>query len=160
MRRYILSTLVVTGAAAAAAPAASARTTVPIDASYSAKIAGPNDHPSCPGNEFLCGSGLDRTFGAFTLSAVLIGTQTTTLTFVPGALVIDETFGESTPPGNSGSSHQPLDAHGHPGTYLFNWTVDSSSSGVFLNATGGGTDVVEAASEAAKGVISGTLNLS
>jgi hypothetical protein len=47
-----------------------------------------------------------------------------------------------------------------PGTVLFNWTVDSSSSGVFLNATGGGTDVVEAAGEAAKGVISGTLNLS
>jgi hypothetical protein len=160
MRRYIVTTLAVLGAAAVAAPAASAQTSVPIDAAYSAKLAGPNHDPSCPGNELICGSGIDPTIGAFTLSAVFNPGQTTTLTFATGVLVIDETLVERSSPGHTGSSQQPLHAHGHPFRVLQTWTVDPSSSGVFLNATGGGTDVSEGAGAAAKGVITGTLNLS
>lgn len=161
IRRYILATLITMGALAVAAPVASAQTSQPLNATYRIKIAGPTGtNPSCPGGANECGRGSDPTFGAFTYSAVFTNrTQVTTLTFATGVLVIDETYQEFTSPGNSGNSHSPPFAHGHPVTALATWSVDPSSSGTFTGATGNGTDGIKAAGQAANGVVAGTLNL-
>lgn len=160
MRRYILATLVTMGAFAVAVPVASAQGSQSLNSSYHIKIAGPKGtNPSCPGGANLCGSGSDPMFGAFTYSGVFTDVgSTTTLTFATGVLVIDDTYEEITPTGNSGNA--PGFAHGHPSTVIATWSIDPSSSGAFSGATGSGTDVFNVAGEAADGVIAGAVNLS
>jgi hypothetical protein len=156
MRRHILATLIVIGAFAVAAPVASAQTGLLLDATYKIKIAGPMGNPSCPGDENFCGQGSDPTYGPFTYSAVYAGDGLmTTLTFAAGKLVIDETFQEFTPVGNSFKA--PPFAHGHPLTVLLSWSVDPASSGAFSATKAIGTDVMSSAGEAASGVIA-TVN--
>jgi hypothetical protein len=139
------------------APAASAQTTLPLDATYMTKIVGPAGHPPCPGGATGCGRGSDPTFGAFTYSAIgTAGGFTATLTFATGVLVIDETFQAITPTSNSSSSH----GVGNPVTALLTWSVDPTSSGAFSGAAGNGTDVANVAGEQGKGVLAGTVNLS
>jgi hypothetical protein len=156
MRRHLVATLIVMGAFAVAAPVASAQTGLLLNATYRIKIAGPMGNPSCPGDANLCGQGSDPTYGPFTYSAVFGGDGLiTTLTFAAGELVIDETFQELTPVGNSFKS--PPFAHGHPLTALLSWSVDPGSTGAFSGTTAIGTDVMSSAGEAASGVIA-TVN--
>ncbi len=81
-----------------------------------------------------------------------------TLTFSDGStLVLDEDPASFTGPGGSGSSHAPPTSEGHPGTYVWSWTVESGTES-FAAATGGRcTDDYLSAGLIATGNLSGTI---
>jgi hypothetical protein len=162
MKRYTLIAAAVMCAAALAAPVASAQT-VPLNATYTELFEGPNQHPQCPGG-FACGSGTAAGLGSFTTAEDFddeCGCIVRTLTFSDGStLVLDEDFVSFTGPGGSASSHAPGTSEGHPGLYVFSWTVDSGT-GSFAGATAGnGADDFLSAGLIASGSLSGTITTS
>jgi hypothetical protein len=167
LRRYILATLIMTGALAVAAPVASAQTA--LNATYRAQVAaqttpfgqvvGPNAHAvTCPDGAYACGSGTDASLGRFSWAAIPNHDgQTASLTFATGTLVIDETLQDASSPGNS--FFQTPHSSGNPFNALFSWNVDPASSGSFKGASGSGTDDDHVAGFQLDGTITGLISL-
>jgi hypothetical protein len=146
-------------AAALAAPAASAQTQ-PLNATYAQHFAGPTGHSPCADQAFGCGPGTAVGFGAITIETTFDDTcdcRVNTITVSDrSTLVLDEDFASFTGPGGSGSSHAPDSSEGHPGTFVFSWTV-ASGTGSFAGATGSGTDNLLSAGQIGTGTLSGTI---
>ncbi len=159
MKRYILIAAAVIGTAAIAAPAASAQTE-PFNATYTEHFAGPTGHSPCADDAFGCGSGTVAGLGPFTIAATFddtCGCRVETITVSDGStLVLDEDFVSFTGPGGSASSNAPPSSEGHPGTYVFSWTV-ADSTGSFAGATGSGTDNLISAGLVGTGTFAGTI---
>ncbi len=155
--------LMITGAAllcalAAAAPVASAQTG-PFTATYTEKFNALHGGP-CPDGVIGCGSGTATGLGAFATELTFddnCGCLVRTLTFSDGStLVFDQTFPSFTARGGSGSSHAPGTSEGHPGTYVYSWTVESGT-GSFAGAVGSGADVLISAGLTGTGTLTGAI---
>jgi hypothetical protein len=146
-------------AALAAAPAALAQTEA-FSASYAEHFIGPNGNPPCPDGASGCGTGTAAELSAFSTEFAFddsCGCFVRTLTFPDAStLLLDENFVSFTGPGGSASSHAPGSAEGHPGTFVFSWTV-AGGTGSFAGATGSGTDALTSAGLRGAGSLSGTL---
>jgi hypothetical protein len=150
-------------ALAIAAPATSAQP-LPFTANSIVKATGVSGTPSCPGSEVVCGAGTSPQFGPFTYNLVFGPgvVNIVSMTFGDGMLVLDETFDQSSVPGNSGNSTASSRSFGHPNIIDSDWIVDTSdSTGIFSGLTGGsGTDILHFAGIAGQGTVSGTLTSS
>lgn len=156
MRKLLLAGAVSACMLVVAVPAASADSTIAFSATYHAKFQGHNGTPSCPNGEEACGAGTSPQLGSFTyvLFAETPQTQLVVLTFSDGTLVLDDTYGGATNPGNSAFSHHSLKSYGNPVVFTSPWTVDSTST---LGVTGHGTDVQHVAGVDDHGTITGLL---
>jgi hypothetical protein len=146
-------------AALAAAPAAFAQTE-PFSATYAGHAVGPNGNRPCPDGAFQCGTGTASGLGAFSTELAFddgCGCLVRTLMLADGStLLLDEDVVSFTGPGGSASSHAPRFSEGHPGTFVFSWTV-AGGTGSFAGVAGSGTDALTEAGLQGTGSLSGTL---
>jgi hypothetical protein len=159
MHKHSLVMTAVACTFALAAPAASAQAQT-FNGTYTDKFVGPHGSPQCPDDAFACGTGTAAGFGTFTDERVFdpaSGTVLRTLTFSDGStLTLDEDLVSFTGPGGSGSSHAGPNSEGHPGHYVFSWTI-TAGTGSFAGATGSGTDDSLGAGLVASGSLSGLV---
>jgi hypothetical protein len=144
----------------AAAASVSASPTGTLNATFTVQF--PKGHEAstepCDPDSF-CGVGTVGGYGAATVTILdetfeeIVGSSCLAVSWVQsidlldgsGSLVIEAT-GTFCPPGGSGDSHASNSSYGNPGQFKFEFTIlGGESTGVFVGATGGGTETFESA---------------